>query len=126
MTIFEIINLLFFSKKNSFEEPDCESLSNFQPFIINRWLSFYGEPQATFVNETLNRYANIFQDKSDSYQLYFNLIPQQKFSRIQYVKKQKTSTAVAKDEYPAHVASSANISQREINLYIDLQNQLYK
>jgi hypothetical protein len=126
MTIFEIINLLFFSKKNTYDEPDCECLSNFQPYLINRWLSFYGKPQATFVNDTLNKYAGVFQDKNDSYCFYYNLIPRQKFSRIQYIKKQKNTSTKANEDYPPQVASSANLSQREINLYIDLQNQLYK
>lgn len=123
MTIFEIINLLFFSKKNTYDEPDCECLSNFQPYLINRWLSFYGKPQATFVNDTLNKYAGVFQDKNDSYCFYYNLIPRQKFSRIQYIKKQK-NTATEKEQPP--LPHGLNISKREINLYLDLQQQLSK
>ena len=45
---------------------------------------------------------------------------------IQYIKKQKNTSTKANEDYPPSVASSANLSQREINLYIDLQNQLYK
>lgn len=123
MTIFDIINLLLFNKKSDFEELDNEGLSNFQPFLINRWISFYSKAQTIFINETLNKYTNIFQDKADIYQLYHNLIPRQKYCRIQYIKKQK-NTATEKEQSP--LPHGLNISKREINLYLDLQQQLGK
>lgn len=123
MTIFDIINLLLFSKRTDFEELDQESLNTFQPFLLNRWMSFYNKTQATFINETLNKYAGVFQDKTDTYRFYYNLIPRQKFSRIQYIKKQKNTET---NNTPVLQARGVNISQREINLYIELQKQLDK
>lgn len=123
MTIFDIINLLLFSKRTDFEELDQESLNTFQPFLLNRWMSFYNKTQATFINETLNKYAGVFQDKTDAYRFYYNLIPRQKFGRIQYIKKQKNTET---NNTPVLQARGVNISQREINLYIELQKQLDK
>jgi hypothetical protein len=123
MSIFDIINLLLFSKKTDCEELDQESLGIFQPFLINRWVSFYSKTQATFVNETLNKYSGVFQDKSDTYRFFYNLIPRQKYSRIQYIKKQKN---IEKNNTPLQQAKGVNISQREVNLYIELQKQLDK
>lgn len=121
MTIFDLIRILFFSKKSDDVEADHEALSCFQPFLINRWLSFYSKVQAVFVNETLNKYSSILQDKFDVFQFYLNIIPRQKYSRIQYIKKQKN----VKNDEVAHVgviANNANISQREVNMYIDFFN----
>lgn len=125
MTIFEIINQLLFNRKASCEELDHESLNNFQPFLINRWMSFYNKAQAAFVNETLNRYTMIFQDKADTYKLYFNLTPRQRYSRIQYIKKVKNTTTDS-DSQLSRVSNNLNISQREVELYIDFQKQLTK
>lgn len=88
-------------------------------------MSFYNKAQAAFVNETLNRYTMIFQDKADTYKLYFNLTPRQKYSRIQYIKKIKNTTADS-DSQLSRVSNNLNISQREVELYIDLQKQLTK
>ena len=122
MTIFEIINLVLFNRKTDIDELNHESLTNFQPFLINRWLSFYNKTQACFVNETLNKYASIFQDKAEGLAFYCNLTPKQKFSRIQYVKKQKHE----KKKESFKIPQGLNISQREFDIYIDLQEQLAK
>jgi hypothetical protein len=124
MTIFELINKLFFRKKESFEDLDHESLQSFQPFMINRWLSFYGKAQAVFVNETLNKFTGVFDDKNNSYKLYYHLIPHLKYSKISYIKKKKEETTV--NSSVGIYASYNNISKREVLAYLDLQNNLSK
>ena len=124
MTIFELINKLFFRKKESFEDLDHESLQSFQPFMINRWLSFYGKAQAVFVNETLNKFIGVFDDKNNSYKLYYHLIPHLKYSKINYIKKKKEETTV--NSSVSIYASYNNISKREVLAYLDLQNNLSK
>ena len=124
MTIFELINKLFFRKKESFEDLDHESLQSFQPFMINRWLSFYGKTQAVFVNETLNKFTGVFDDKNNSYKLYYHLIPHLKYSKINYIKKKKEETTV--NSSVSIYASYNNISKREVLAYLDLQNNLSK
>lgn len=124
MTIFELINKLFFRKKDSFEDLDNESLQSYQPFMLNRWLSFYGKPQAVFVNETLNRFTGIFDDKNNSYKLYYYLIPHLKYIKINYVKKKKEEAI--ENNNASIYASHNNISKREVLAYLDLQNNLSK
>lgn len=122
MTIFEILNLILFDKKTNIQDFCQEELSNFQPFIINRWLSFYNKTHAIFVNETINKYSNIFQDKNEGLKFYYNFNPKQKYSRIQYIKKQKCE----KKKENLKIPQGLNISQREFDIYIDLQEQLAK
>ena len=122
MNIFEILNNLLFRRKNTAcEDLDHDSLQNFQPFLINRWISFYDKQQAVFVNETLNRFSGIFQDKGDSYKFYYNLIPTQQYKKINYIKKKKIEKK--EEDNIALLARNTNISQREINLYIDFQKE---
>jgi hypothetical protein len=124
MTIFEIINKLFFQKKESFEDLDSESLQSFQPFMINRWLSFYDKTQAVFVNETINKFSGISDDKNNLYKLFYFFIPHLRYKKINYTKKKKELTTEYKEL--GIYAKHKNISKREVQIYLDLQNSLSK
>jgi len=119
MNFFQIQNKLFYSKKDDAGFLDQEGESAFVPFLLNRWLSFYSKDTPHFVNETLNRYTGLFEDKQQLYRLYYNLIPRLKFKRIQYIKKVKKDKEEEVDY--ALFAKSNNISIRELKQYVDLQ-----
>lgn len=123
MNFFDIIRNLFFSKKADTEILDHDSAQAFTPFMVNRWLTFYSREQTTLVNETLNKFTSLFDDKGEMYKLYFNLIPKLRYKKIEYVKKKKTKeTDSAKDisKELETIARSNLISQREVQQYIDL------
>tara|TARA_R110000772_G_scaffold22153_5_gene60168 strand:- start:5059 stop:5433 length:375 start_codon:yes stop_codon:yes gene_type:complete len=119
MNFFQIQNKLFYSKKDDAGFLDQEGESAFVPFLLNRWLSFYSKDTPHFVNETLNTYTGLFEDKQQLYRLYYNLIPRLKFKRIQYIKKVKKDKEEEVDY--ALFAKSNNISIRELKQYVDLQ-----
>ena len=79
MSIFNTIKSVFHTKKI---DDYSEALQTFSPYMINRWLSFYDKSQATFVNETFNKFSSIFETKEDGLNLYFNLIPKLKYKKI--------------------------------------------
>lgn len=124
MNFFQIQNKLFYSKKDDAGFLDQEGESAFVPFLLNRWLSFYSKDTPHFVNETLNRYTGLFEDKQQLYRLYYNLIPRLKFKRIQYIKKVKKDKEEEVDY--ALFAKSNNISIRELKQYVDLQQSNIK
>lgn len=124
MTIFDLFKELFF-KSSSTDCRTSEGLQLFSPFMINRWLSFYGKNQALFVNETLNKYSGVLEDKLHTYNMYFNLIPKMGFKRISYVKKQKAEEG-KEVEHLNLLASNLNISTREIKQYMDLYKLIGK
>ena len=119
MNFFQLQNKLFYSKKTKAEFLDSEGEQSFVPFMFNRWLSFYNKGMATFTNETLNRFGNIFQDKQQQYRLYYYFIPRLKFKRISYNKKLKKENP--EEENLELIARNNNISVRELKAYIDLQ-----
>jgi len=124
MNFFQLQNKLFYSKKDNAGYLDTEGESAFVPFLLNRWLSFYDKSAITFVNDSLNRYAGLFDDKQQQYRLYYNLIPRLKFKRINYIKKNKIKK---EDELNEHIfARNNNISVREVKQYVDLCNTLHK
>lgn len=124
MTIFDLFKELFF-KSSSTDCRTSEGLQLFSPYMINRWLSFYGKAQALFVNETLNKYSGVLEDKLHTYNMYFNLIPKMGFKRISYIKKQKVEES-KEVEHLNLLASNLNISTREIKQYMDLYKHIGK
>lgn len=116
MSIFDVLKSLLFTKKVDDRGELCQS---FNCFMINRWLSFYDKTQALFVNEIFNRYHTIFDNKDEAFDLYFNLIPKQKYKKIEYAKKSEKSNAKDNDIVEA-VARSREISQREVRQYMDI------
>lgn len=123
MNFFDILRSLLFVKKTA-NDLCSEGLQQFTPYMVNRWVSFYDNSKTIFINETFNRFASLFEDKSEMYKLYLNLIPQSKFKKINYIKKKKET----QDEDPnvAVIAKNNMLSKREIQQYIDLTNNRIK
>ena len=84
MNFFDILRSLLFAKKTA-EDLCSEGLQQFTPYMVNRWISFYDNSKTIFINETFNKFASLFEDKNEMYKLYFNLIPQSKFKKINYI-----------------------------------------
>jgi hypothetical protein len=126
MTIFDFLRDLCFTKKSTTEITQ-EDLQQFQPFMINRWFTFYGKPQSIFVNETLNKYSTLFDDKYDLYKFYRNIIPKVPSKMIHYVKKKQKDKAKEDDEISLKIVSqNNNISTRELKMYVALSQSLIK
>lgn len=123
MTFFDILRVLFFVKKKE-EKLDTDALQAFTPFMVNRWLSFYDRSKAVFVNETLNKFGSLFEDKESLYELYNNLIPRSSFKKINYIKKLKEEKT--EDNDIAIIAKNNMLSKREVQMYVDLRNTLSK
>jgi hypothetical protein len=126
MNFFQLLTVLFYNKKALKEDNlDSETLQQFAPYIINRWLSFYDKSKCVFVNETLNKYSNLFEDKNDMFKLYYNLIPQSRFKKLSYIKKKKEEKETQKEDIEIF-AQNQRISTREVKQYMDLYTHLHK
>ena len=117
MNFFQLQNKLFYSKKTEAGELDAEGEQAFVPFLFNRWLSFYNENMCIFTNETLNKFSTIFENKQDTYKLYYNIIPQLKWQKIKYIKKKKKEEE--SEINLALIAKNKNISIRELKQYLN-------
>jgi hypothetical protein len=87
MTIFQYLNSLLFSKKKI--DMNCDDESQFNLFMVNRWSSMYSKEINEYVNETSNKYWNLFDDKLNQYNYLYNLLPRLRFKRLNYLKKIK-------------------------------------
>jgi len=92
MTIFDIISGILF-KKNPDLLDNIDDTKQFQPFLVNRWVSMHGPTDAVLINETVNRYGHVFTDKTDLYKFMVHVLPTYKFKKIPYIKKIKKEVA---------------------------------
>ena len=118
MTIFDIIGDILFNKKGILQTVDQES--EFQPYIVNRWLSMYSPLIAKHAN-ILNKYQGIFDNKKDLYNLFLAVFPKVPFKKISYIKKVKEKKE-EQDENIKVVARNLELSEREIKQYIAFSN----
>jgi hypothetical protein len=114
MTIFDLIGDVLFTKKRAcLQTVDQEA--DFQPYILNRWLSMYSK-QTALCSNILNKYLTVFDNKRDLYTLFINIFPRVAYKKINYIKKVKSKAE--EDENIGHVAKNLELSQREIRQYV--------
>jgi hypothetical protein len=126
MNFFETLNFLFYKKREKQPDVDIETASAFSSYMTNRWWSFYDKDSALFTNNVLNRLSSVFDDRSEQFKLYYNLITPRKFKRINYFKKRKEDKDTEDQEKKAMFARNNMLSVREVNIYVDLLESLDK
>ena len=87
MTIFQYLNSILFSKQKI--DINCDDESQFNLFMVNRWTSMYSKELNEYINETTNKYWNLFDDKLSQYNYIYSVLPRLKFKRLNYLKKIK-------------------------------------
>ena len=119
-TIFDYINDIIYHKKGNLLS-NVEHESGYNPYMINRWLSMYSPQIANIINLTSNRLYSVFQTKKESYDFLMKILPKCAPRRINYIKKVKKDKKEEIDVVEL-LASSLELSKREINLYIKESN----
>lgn len=113
MNIFKYLNNILHSKK--LESKDTiEYEQDYQPYLINRWVSMYSPDMCTIINHTANNLHTILTNKLTHYKFLHNILPRCKFKRISYIKKQPKQS---ENETYSMIASGVELSVREIKSY---------
>ena len=118
MTIFDFLKSVLFTKEKI--ELNCDDESQFNSFMFNRWSSFYSKDIANYINETSNRYCTLYQTKQEQYDFLYNVIPQLKFKKIEYIKK------VKKDDKEEAVLVPEFMSIREYKNNVEFEKAIVK
>lgn len=119
-TIFNFINDILCYKKGDLLDNVADE-SNYNSYMVNRWLSMYSPNVADLVNYTTNRYYSVFDTKQSHYKFLTRVVPHSKIYRINYIKK--TSKHNSEDTQTiAKLANHLELSQREIRYYIESDN----
>jgi|TARA_R100000152_G_C6772561_1_gene199516 hypothetical protein len=116
--IFTIINDIIFGKKGTILE-NVEDEDQFNGYLVNRWVSMYSPDNARVINETTNKYYNVFDNKREWYDYMVKIIPKGSPGRIHYIKKEKRKEVKNYDEIVKYLAKRFELSKREVQQYID-------
>lgn len=109
--MFNTINYLFHEKDRT--ELDVELLENFNPFITTKAFSYYESgAYCNFINDTLNVYSGIFENKEETFKFYDNIIPKLKRRKSEYIKKSKPDKVI---QIPQQTLEF--LSKRELDIY---------
>lgn len=119
MNIFQQLDDIIAKKENRLAN-NVEDESDFQPFLVQRWLSMYSAPYAEIVNVSSNQLWRSMEDKQMWNKLFISVIPSGRNKRIKYIKKAKKKSAKAPDaQIVKFLAERLELSQREVKMYID-------
>lgn len=86
MQIFDFINNILFIK-NPYKAQNVEDIKVYNNFLVNRWVSMCDGESANLINETTNKKDYLGNDKEMQYKMLLNIIPKNKYRRIDYIKK---------------------------------------
>lgn len=86
MQIFDYINNILF-QKNPYKTHNVEEIKVYNNFLVNRWVSMFDGDSANLVNESTNKKNYLGDDKEMQYKMLLNIIPKNKYKRIDYIKK---------------------------------------
>lgn len=111
-----------FTKENVKVKP---STDNFNPYLVNRYISMYHPKLCMFINETMNNY-DLIQGLDDSevlYKTYRAVIPKAPYRFIEYIGRGKSKTQAKNnisDDDIKQFAELLEISTREVRQYLKL------
>lgn len=117
MNIFNNINDILYTKNGKSIE-NIEDENDFQPFLVNRWLSMHSPEVAYVVNETSNRYYSTMDDKQMCFRFLKSTVPKAKWKKFNYIKRIKKDKENLQEVVDL-LASNLELSRREIINYID-------
>jgi hypothetical protein len=119
-SIFDYLKDVLFTKKRLYVNNHEESL-NFQPFMLQRWCSMASAENTLILNESINRWSILYNNKNLIYKLMFSVLPKQRQKKVAYIKKPTKSSNIEDLINKSYVAE---ISQRELKEYNDLLTKL--
>ena len=64
-----------------------EEIKQYNPFLVNRWISMNDGESANLINETTNKLNYLGNDKEMHYKMLLHVLPKKKYNRINYIKK---------------------------------------
>lgn len=121
-SFYDEVFSLIFNKNKKWDIDDIEEFS-ISPYVLLTYISYYDNNIATFVNEYCNSKIDVFSDnKQRQYEFLYNVLPQLKYKKINYYKKDKAKNKDNKtyDEQTLDVYSKRlQISKREIKHLLD-------
>jgi hypothetical protein len=120
MTLFDVLSDVMFFKRGD-QLQTIESEADVNPYMLNRWMSMHSPKNALLVNEYNNRLWPVFQNKKDWYRFCLAIVPRNRFTKIEYIKKgakEKSATKADDEKVYQMLAKNLELSVREVKSYV--------
>lgn len=126
INIFDFLKDILYKKRGHLLD-DHDNLSQFQPYMVMRWISMYSPDTALLLNKTLNRQWSAFQGENDKqmwYKMFLCILPKCNFKKFNYIKRNKEIKKYDPDIkiITKHISSTLEMSQKELNNIISEHN----
>lgn len=122
MTIFDSLNDILFTKKGKLLN-NVDEETDFNQYMLNRWISMYSPGMATIINSTTNWLYSVFETKQQYYKFISCVVPRVSFKRIHYIKKKKPEDTPKEIENIELLAKRLELSKREIKSYYEYSSE---
>ena len=121
--MFEHLNdILFHKQGDKLDNVDHESEYNM--YMINRWISMYSDETCEIVNSTVNWLHPVFETKTDHYKFMQQILPVYRKRFIQYIKRPKKDDEPNEDEQNVELLSNGlELSKREVKYLLEQQHE---
>ncbi len=125
-TIFSILNDLMHKKNGNLHKQHDFPQAVKSPYLLQRWVSMATTDSAYIVNETTNKiYAGLNNNSELWYKLYFTLLPKTpSHKKTAYIKKSSEKINEKTEEIITILQNRNQLSRREVEACLDLENQL--
>ena len=120
--IFDQLNDLLFTKSHKCMS-NVDHETDYNMYMINRWISMYSPEMAHVVNNTTNWLYPVFETKMDHYKFNHVVMPKVQRKRINYIKKAKPDKNQHEDKDGPDVemlSRNLQLSQREVQQMLDM------
>ena len=123
MQLFDQLFDIIHDKQNKLSN-DIEDENEFVPFLIQRWLSMYSSNFAILLNNSTNMLWRAIDDKVTWYKMFSAVLPKSPRKKIAYIKKNQEKKKAAKidKDVVKLLADNMELSQREVELYLNLEH----
>jgi len=119
MGIFDFIKDILYKKSGTLLDKSEEE-HDFQPFMVQRWLSMHSNLNVKILNATTNKLYKGIDDKPAWYKLFITTLPKAKYKRFKYIKKVSSKKKKSDlDDAITMIAQNKQISKREVKEYIE-------
>jgi len=118
VTIFDCLNDILFTKRGKLLK-NVDEETDFNQYMINRWVSMYSPSMAVVINSTTNWLYSVFETKQQYYKFVSRVLPRVSFKRIHYIKKKKPEETAKEIDNIELLAKRLELSKREIKSYYE-------
>ena len=121
--MFNHLNDIMFHKRGD-QLNNVDHESDYNMFMINRWVSMYSPDTCHVINSTANWLHPVFETKQQHYNFLCKVLPTYRKKYINYIKKHKVDDKEKQEHEDLELMSRAvELSQKEVKYLLQQRHE---